>query len=583
MASWVNGFSRSFLPCSLENRPGLAKIGKREPVPVVSFNGARKQKWNINVRGVAQTSGPSRLHQDCPDNFAIEYEEKIDEIRQLLRSKGEDDPSESLVLVDAIQRGGLSSYYEEEIESLIQKHYVASCASIYGYYSLRDVSLLFRLLRQHGHYISPDVFNNFKGKDGRFRRNLSQDIRGLMELYEVAQLSFQGEYILDEAASFSGHILREYCLANVDNNLSRMVTGKLRYPYHKTIPRLTRKDFLQDIEGINGWGKTLRELALMDLRKGQSVFQGELAQVSKWWNELGLAKKLKLVRNQLPKWYTWSMSVLIDDFSLSLQRVEITKSTAFIYLIDDIFDVVGTLNELTIFTEAVNKWEYAAVNMLPDYMKMCYRALLDTTNDIGREIYKRHGHNPIDSLKTSWASLCNAYLVEAKWFASGVSPTADMHLENGKVSTGVYVALVHLFFLLGLGRTDGGTINFPDISQLLSDVATIFRLCNDLGGAKDGNEDGTDGSYIDLCMKDHPGVSVAQARERVVDVIASQWKSLNKECFRLNHSSASSFKKASLNLARIVPLMYDYDDNQRLPVLEEYVKFTLFNQTNTII
>ncbi|KAL0442868.1 UNVERIFIED_CONTAM: Tricyclene synthase Oc15, chloroplastic [Sesamum latifolium] len=482
MASCINGFSLSFRPCSLKTRPGL----------VVSIYGARKQKWNINVGGVAQTSGPSRLRQDCPDNFAIEYEEKIDEIRQVLRSKGEDDPSESLVLVDAIQRVGLSSYYEEEIESLIQKHYVASCASIYGYYSLRDVSLLFRLLRQHGHYISPDI----------------------------------------------------------DDNLSRMVIG------------------------INGWGKTLRELALMDLRKGQSVYQGELAQLSK------LSEEAKAREGQLPKWYTWSMSILIDDFSLSLQRVELTASIAFIYLIHDIFDVVGTLDELTIFTEAVNKWEYAAVDMLPDYMKMCYRALLDTTNDIGSEIHKRHGHNPIDSLKESWASLCNAYLVEAKWFASGVSPTANMHLENGKVSTGVYVVLVHLFFLLGLGR---GTINLPDISQLLSGVATILRLCNDLGGAKDGNEDGTDGSYIDLYMKEHPGVSVAQARERAVDIIASQWKILNKECFRLNHFSASSFKKASLNLARIVPLMYDYDDDQRLPVLEEYVKFTLFNQTNTII
>ncbi|KAL0398702.1 UNVERIFIED_CONTAM: Tricyclene synthase Oc15, chloroplastic [Sesamum radiatum] len=569
MASYINGFSLSFSPCSFKTRPGL----------VVSLYGARKQKWNINVGGVAQTSGPSRLRQDCPDNFTIEYEEKIDEIRQVLRSKGEDDPSESLVLVDAIQRVGLGSYYEEEIESLIQKHYVASCASIYGYYSLRDVSLLFRLLRQHGHYISPDVFNNFKDKDGRFRRNLSQDIGGLMELCEAAQLSFQEKNILDEAASFSSQLLHEYCLADIDDNLSRMVIGRLRCPYHKTIPRLTRKDFLQDFEGINECGKTLRELALVDLRRGQSVYQGEFAQVSKWWNELGLAKKLKLVRGQLLKWYTWSMSILIDDFSLSLQRVELTKSISFVYLIDDIFDVVGTLDELTIFTEAVNKWDYAAVDMLPDYMKMCYRALLDTTNDIGSEIHKRHGHNPIDSLKKSWASLCNAYLVEAKWFASGVSPTANMHLENGKVSTGVYVVLVHLFFLLGLGR---GTINLPDISQLLSSVATILRLWNDLGGAKDGNEDGTDGSYIDLYMKEHPGLSVAQARERAVDIIASQWKILNKECFRLNHFSVSSFKKASLNLARIVPLMYDYDDDQRLPVLEEYVKFTLLDHTHTI-
>lgn len=89
------------------------------------------------------------------DKLAIDYEQKIEEIRQVLQSKGGEDPLESLVLVDAIQRVGVSSYYEEEIETLLRKHYVASYACIYGYYNLHDVSLFFRLLRQHGHYISP--------------------------------------------------------------------------------------------------------------------------------------------------------------------------------------------------------------------------------------------------------------------------------------------------------------------------------------------------------------------------------------------------------------------------------------------
>ncbi|XP_020554075.1 tricyclene synthase Oc15, chloroplastic-like [Sesamum indicum] len=575
MAS-CSGLSHLFLPCSLKARPGLARREEREPaVGVVSAYGAGKQKWNINTASVAPTSEASRLH---PDKLEIEYEQKIEEIRHVLQTKGEDESSESLVLVDAIQRVGLSSYYEEEIQTLLRKRYVTSCASIYKYDSLRDVSLLFRLLRQHGYCSSPDVFNNFKGKEGRFRRNLSQDIRGLMELYEVAQLNFQGEYILDEAASFSGQLLREYCLANVDNNMSRLVTGKLRYPYHKTIARLTRKDFLQDVEGINGWGKTLRELAVMDLRKGQSVFQGELAHISKWWDELGLAKKLKLVRNQLLKWYTWSMSAKASEESTTKMRVELTKSVAFIYLIDDIFDVVGTLDELIIFTEAVNKWDYAAIDMLPDYMKMCYRALLDTTNRIGHEVYKRHGYDPIDSLKTSWGSLCNAYLMEAKWFASGDLPTAAKYLENGKVSTGVYVVLVHLFFLLGLGN--GGRIRLTDVSELASCVATILRLWDDLGSAKDEHQDGRDGSYTEYYRNDHPGLSMAQARDHVIHAIASEWKSLNKECFGLNHFSASHFTRAALNFARIVPLMYGYDENKQLPVLEEHVKFILFNQTD---
>ncbi|EYU33923.1 hypothetical protein MIMGU_mgv11b022451mg [Erythranthe guttata] len=60
-------------------------------------------------------------------------------------------------------------------------------------------------------------------------------------------------------------------------------------------------------------------------------------------------------------------------------------------------------------------------------------------------------------------------------------------------------------------------------------------------------------------------------------MIASEWKLLNKECFDINQFSAelSFYREACLNLARLVPLMYSYDDNQRLPVLEEYVDLML--------
>lgn len=76
----------------------------------------------------------------------------------------------------------------------------------------------------------------------------------------------------------------------------------------------------------------------------------------RWWNDLDLNRELELARNQPIKWYTWSMAILMDDISLSEQRVQLTKSIAFIYLIDDVFDVYGTLAELEIFTEAVNEY-----------------------------------------------------------------------------------------------------------------------------------------------------------------------------------------------------------------------------------
>lgn len=47
------------------------------------------------------------------------------------------------------------------------------------------------------------------------------------------------------------------------------------------------------------------------------------------------------------------------------------------------------------------RWELADTEQLPDFMKMCLRVLFDITNDFAEKVYKRHGLNPIDTLKRS--------------------------------------------------------------------------------------------------------------------------------------------------------------------------------------
>jgi (3S)-linalool synthase len=150
----------------------------------------------------------------------------------------------------------------------------------------------------------------------------------------------------------------------------------------------------------------------------------------RWWKDLGLSTELRFARDQPLKWYMWSMSCLTDP-SLSEQRIELTKPVSMIYVIDDIFDVHGTLDELFCFTEVINRsssvvgfiihmhqvwtsvvdfliltlshhrfrWDIAAAEHLPDCMKICFKALNNITNEISYKIYKEHGWNPVDSLR----------------------------------------------------------------------------------------------------------------------------------------------------------------------------------------
>uniref|UniRef100_F6I7F6 (3S,6E)-nerolidol synthase 1 n=1 Tax=Vitis vinifera TaxID=29760 RepID=F6I7F6_VITVI len=477
---------------------------------------------------------------------------------------------ESMMMIDAIQRLGIDHHFEEEIEAVLQKQYMKS--SIHGDCDedLYEVALRFRLLRQEGYTLPADVLNNFKNKEGKFKQNLREDIRGLMGLYEASQLSI-GEDILEEAGNFSSLLLNA-CLQHLDRHQAAVVKNTLEHPHHKSLARFMTKNFLTDFQGTNGWINALQELANIDFNMVKSVHQKEMLQISKWWKDLGLTEELKFARDQPLKWYMWPMAI-IPDPRLSEQRIELTKPISLIYIIDDIFDVGGTLDELTLFTEAVNRWDLSAFKELPEYMKMCFKTLDDITNEISTKVHKVH-KNPVGSLRKAWASLCNAFLVEAKWFASGHVPKAEEYLKNGAVSSGVHVVLVHLFFLLGHGITKENVDLVDDFPGIISSTATILRLWDDLGSAKDENQDGHDGSYVECYLKEHRGSSVENARQIVAHMISDMWKRLNKECLSPNPFS-TSFTKGSLNIARMVPLMYSYDDQQCLPGLEEHMKSLL--------
>ncbi|MCD9637563.1 hypothetical protein HAX54_020930, partial [Datura stramonium] len=93
----------------------------------------------------------------------------------------------------------------------------------------------------------------------------------------------------------------------------------------------------------------------------------------------------------------------------------------------------------------------------------------------------------------------------------------------------------------------------------------------------DEQQEGNDGSYVECYMKGQKDVSLELAREHVLKLIEDEWKQLNKQHLHLMNRSAGSFSKASLNLVRMVPLLYNYDDRQSLPVLQKYINSMLYD------
>ena len=78
-----------------------------------------------------------------------------------------------------------------------------------------------------------------------------------------------------------------------------------------------------------------------------------------------------------------------------------------------------------------------------------------------------------------------------------------------------------------------------------------------------------DGSFRELYLMEHPAAAAGDVEEHMHRLIAKEWQELNRECF------SSCFAQACLNAARMVSVMYMYDKEQRLPVLEDYMRMLL--------
>nr|WHL34566.1 terpene synthase 28_QD [Aquilegia viridiflora var. atropurpurea] len=501
-------------------------------------------------------------------------QKKLKKIGRVLCNTITRSPVECLIMIDILQHLSIDYHFQDEIKFVLSTVY-ESLEDV-GDYNLSEVALGFRLLRQEGYHVTTDVFNKFVDEDGKFAENLRDDITGMISLYQASEFAIEGDDILDHANAFVCKNIRD-AIPQLVQDQANVVNNIMKQPYHKTLTRFKVKSYISSRENEQAttyYDVLLQEVAKMDFNIVQTLHQRELREVSSWWRDLGLAKNMEFARDQPVKWYMWSMATLADPV-FSEERIDLTKPIALVYIMDDIFDVYGTLDELVLFTEAIKKWELEAIEQVPYCMKIFFKALHDITDEISSKILKKHGWNPINSLVKAWRGLCDAFLVEAKWFASGQLPSSEEYLKNGLISSGVHVICVHIFFLLGQGINKKNVDLLDNFPGLISCVAMILRLWDDLGSAKDENQQGYDGSYIDCYMKEHKSSTIESAQEHVVNMISNTWKTLNKECL-LQNSFPLSFKKAILNAARMVCMMYSYDANQRLPILEKQIKSMLY-------
>ncbi|KAK1296463.1 hypothetical protein QJS10_CPB15g01697 [Acorus calamus] len=420
---------------------------------------------------------------------------------------------------------------------------------------LHSTSLYFRLRRQHGFAASQSMFDGFKDQSGAFMENLSMDMKGMLSLYEASHFAFEGEESMNHARAFTTK-----CLESVTGHLQMepQVTHTLELPLCQWMQRLEARwyiDYLHDKRGeIN---PALLEFAKLDFNMSMNVHQSELKELSGWWIDLGLARKLSFVRDRLVESFFCAAAIL-PELQFGNGRKALTKVAAMIITLDDLYDVYGLLDELELFTNVVERWDINAMEQLPENMKICALALENITNEIARDIMREEGWDALPYLRCEWVKLCKSFLVEARWHAKGQLPTLEEYLQNAWISSSGPVLLIYSFFLSRQKITPeliDCIIASPDI---IRSASMVFRLCNDLVTGKAELERGDAPTSIH-CYMHGAGVSEAMACEHIKKLIDLEWKAMNEQSFVLSPFS-KEFNVICMNLARMSHCLYNHGD-----------------------
>nr|C0KWV3.1 RecName: Full=Linalool synthase Tps-5031L19, chloroplastic; Short=PsTps-5031L; Flags: Precursor [Perilla frutescens var. hirtella]ACN42009.1 linalool synthase [Perilla frutescens var. hirtella] len=494
--------------------------------------------------------------------------ELIEQVKMLLEEEME--AVQQLELVDDLKNLGLSYFFEDQIKQILtfiyNEHKCFHSNSIIEAEEIRDLyftALGFRLLRQHGFQISQEVFDCFKNEEGSdFKARLGDDTKGLLQLYEASFLLREGEDTLELARQYATKFLQKKVDHELidDNNLLSWILHSLEIPLHWRIQRLEARWFLDAYASRRDMNQIILELAKLDFNIIQATQQEELKDLSRWWKSSCLAEKLPFVRDRLVESYFWAIA-LFEPHQYGYHRKIAAKIITLITSLDDVYDIYGTLDELQLFTDAIQRWDTESISRLPYYMQLFYMVLYNFVPRLAYDGLKEKGFITIPYLQRSWADLVEAYLKEAKWYYNGYTPSMEEYLNNAYISIGATPVISQVFFTLATSIDKPVIDSLYEYHRILRLSGILVRLPDDLGTSPFEMKRGDVPKAIQLYMKERNATEI-EAQEHVRFLIREAWKEMNTATAAVDCPFTDDLVTAAANLGRAAQFMYlDGDGN----------------------
>uniref|UniRef100_A0A0E0D0J6 Uncharacterized protein n=1 Tax=Oryza meridionalis TaxID=40149 RepID=A0A0E0D0J6_9ORYZ len=459
----------------------------------------------IHAYDCAPKTAPE-FHPTRPEKWMRERSDQLrKDVSQLFDAF--DGVAEKMNLVDTLQRLGIDHLFEEEIATTLNIIHGAEFDSP----SLHDVALRFRLLRQQG--------------DGSFIIDITNDPKGLLSLYNAANLLTHNEEALQEAILFSRHHL-ELMKSNLKSPLAEQVSRALQIPLSRTLKRVEALSYILEYNvHEQTYNPSILELAKLDFNLLQHIHQRELKTITQWWEDLSNDIGLDYIRDRIVECYFWSYSMYFEE-EYTRARMILAKFFMLTSLLDDTYDTHATLEECRKLNVAIQSWDENDVSVLPDYLKKFFLKVMSNFVEFENELEPHIRHRNAYSRK-----------VEAEWFHRNYIPSFKEQIEVSVMSAVTEEALEW-----AIGNNDAVRAG-----------GEVARFMDDMAAFKNGRNKLDVASSVECYIKEY-NVTSEVALAKIGSLVEDAWKTINQ--VHIDRRELLPFVHRVTNLSRSMAILF---------------------------
>ncbi|KAL8147274.1 ent-kaurene synthase-like 1 isoform X1 [Apium graveolens] len=483
----------------------------------VSEGMGKSQNWDMVLK-FQRKNGPLF---DSPSTTAaslshIQNTGCLNYLTQLLEKFGDAVPTvypsdiyTRLCLVDSLERMGIDPYFRQEIKTVLDEIYCSWLQDDEQFMDVATCALAFRILRVNGYDILSDKLTAIAKEvyycnllDGNLK-----DTSEVLELYRASQtIIYPYESDLEKQKTWSKCFLEQKLhtgsvhLDKYAQTIFKEVEDALKFPDYANLERLVHvrsiKNYNTDSSRIlktsyiseNISNTNLQRFALEDFNACQSIYQEELRLLESWVVESKL-DKLEFARQKTTYCYYPAAAMLFPP-ELHEARMSWSKHSILAVVVDDLFDIGGSMEELLNLIQLLNKWNVNVhTECCSENVHIIFSALQNTICETGDWAIKWQARNVTNHIIEFWMEFLSSVLREAEWARDSYVPKLEEYMTNGFISIALGPIVLPSVYLVDPELSENVFQN-GELRNLLELMSTCGRLLNDIQSYKRESKQG---------------------------------------------------------------------------------------------